>query len=379
MAWSTVLPRSRPVPAAVVELASVLVLMGAYNLGRLLATGRVSSADDNAHRILDVQHALRLPSEAVLQAAALDVHHLVGLADRYYLLHFPVTIGVLLWLWRRDRSAYRWTKRALVLATGAAMVIHLLVPVTPPRLLAASGTIDTGQKAGASVYDGSPVAAIANEYAALPSLHVGWALLIAIVLVATLRSRWRWLWLLHPALTTVTVVVTGNHYLIDAVAGAVVVVGALVLTRRVRSGPALEEPGGPAQVGADGVRREDGQQEGERPGRAGGAQDRRGLDHAAARGGREVQRELGREAAPGAALGPAVRALELGGLHPRAQARDGDVDPALAHGRSGRDVLDPRQAGLPRGPVPRLDQVVEDHLGRRRDVRHQNDRPVSSS
>lgn len=378
MAWPTVLPRSRPVPAAVLELASVLVLMGAYNLGRLLATGRVSSADDNAHRILDLQHTLRLPSEAVLQAAALNVHHLVGLADRYYLLHFPVTIGVLLWLWRRDRAAYRWTKRALVLATGAAMVIHLLVPVTPPRLLAASGTIDTGQQAGASVYDGSPIAAVANEYAALPSLHVGWALLVAIVLVATLRSRWRWLWLLHPLLTTVTVVVTGNHYLIDAVAGAALVVLAAVLTRRVRS-RSVEQSSGAAQVGADGVRREDGQQEGERAGRTGGAQGRRGLDHATAGSRRELERELGRESPPGPALGPAVRALELGGPHPRAQPRSGDVDPGLAHGRPGRDILDPRQAGLPRGPVARLDQVVEDHLDRRRDVRHQNDRPVSSS
>ncbi|WP_244930297.1 phosphatase PAP2 family protein [Nocardioides sp. W7] len=379
MAVSIASAHSRAVPAAVVELASVLALMGAYNLGRMLATGRVDSADDNALRILDLQAAVRLPSEAVLQAAALDVHHLVGIADRYYLLHFPVTIGVLLWLWRRDRSAYRWTKHALVLATGVAMVVHLVVPVTPPRLLAASGAVDTGQQAGASVYDGSPMAGLANEYAALPSLHVGWALLVALVLVVTLRSRWRWWWLLHPAFTTVTVVVTGNHYLLDAAAGAALVLLALLVTQRVRSAAVAEEPSRVAQVRADGVRRDCGQREGQRAGRTGGAQGHRGLDHAAARGGCELQRELGGEAPPGAALGPAVRPVELGGLHQGAQPGAGDVDPGLAHGRPGRHVRDPRQAGLPRGPVARLDQEVEDLLDRRREVHDQNDCPVSSS
>lgn len=362
--------RAIRLPAALVELTSVLVLFGAYNVGRLLATGRVGSADANATRILDLQAALRLPTEASLQASALGVHHLVGLADRYYLLHFPVTAAVLVWLWRRDRSAYRWAKHALVLATGVAMVVHLVVPVTPPRLLAAAGVLDTGQRAGASVYDG-PVSGLANEYAALPSLHVGWALLIALVLVTTSSSRWRWWWLAHPALTTVTVVVTGNHYLLDAVAGAGLVVVALMVTRRVGSAALGEQAGGATQVRADGVRRQPGQRERERAGQAAGPQGHGGLDLAAAGGGCELQRQLGGEAPPGAALGPAVRAVQLGGLHPRPQARGGHVDPGLADGGARRDLLDPGQAGLPGRPVGGLDQVVEGDLRGHRQVHHQ--------
>lgn len=232
---STTSVRVRRLPPAVAELASVLLLFAAYNVGRLLATGRVAAADENAHRLLDWQRALRLPSEASLQAAALDVHHLVGLADRYYLLHFPVTVAALVWLWTRDRATYVWAKTALVLATGVAMVVHLLVPMTPPRLLAAAGVVDTGQQTGSSVYEGS-LGGLANEYAAMPSLHVGWALLVAVVLIAATRSRWRWLWLLHPVLTTVTVVVTGNHYLLDAAAGAALVGLALVVARRLPQG-----------------------------------------------------------------------------------------------------------------------------------------------
>ena len=224
----------------------MLVLFGVYNLGRVIATGRVASADDNALAILRFQSLLQLPSEASMQSWALGVHHFVGLADRYYLLHFPVTIAVLVYLYVRRRDVYFWAKRALVLATAAGMVIHIVWPVTPPRLLAAAGMVDTGQKAGTSVYDGSPFAGIANEYAAMPSLHVGWALLLAIVLMTITPRPWRLLWLLHPLLTTITVVVTANHYLVDAAAGVLIVSVALLLSR----------PGGPCAV---------------RPGRGGGS------------------------------------------------------------------------------------------------------------
>lgn len=349
----------------------MLGLFAAYNVGRLLATGQVAAADGNAHRILGLQAALRLPTEADLQALALDVDHLVGLADRYYLLHFPVTAGVLVWLWVRDRASYRWAKHALVAATAVAMVVHLVVPVTPPRLLAAAGVVDTGQQAGTSVYGGSPVGGLANEYAALPSLHVGWALLVALVLVLTLRSRWRWLWLAHPLLTTLTVVVTGNHYLLDAAAGAVLVVVALLATRSARR----QDPRRATQVAADGVRRERVEHEGQRP-----AQPHRRLDDAAPGRGRELQGQLGGPAAPGAALGPAVRPVQLGRLHPRTQSGHGDVGPGLPDGRTVAHVLDAGQARLPGRTVARVDQVVERDLGRHRDVDHaQKVSPVSSS
>lgn len=228
-------PRSavalRVLRPAALEVASVLLLFLVYNIGRVIATGRVTSADDNALAILRFQDALQMPSEASLQAWALNVHHFVGLADRYYLMHFPVTIAVLVYLYLRRRDVYYWAKRALVLATGAAMVIHIVWPVTPPRLLGLEGMVDTGQKAGTSVYGGSMFGGLANEYAAMPSLHVGWALLLAIVLMSITAGRWRSLWLLHPLLTTVTVVVTANHYVLDAVAGALLVIVALLLSR----------------------------------------------------------------------------------------------------------------------------------------------------
>lgn len=172
-----------------------------------------------------------------VQRWALGVPHLVDLADRYYLLHFPVTVGVLVLLYVRHRQGYLWARRSLVVATAAAMLVHIWLPMTPPRLLAGLGMVDTGQAAGTSAYDGSPMAHLANEYAAMPSLHVGWAVLLAIVLVRVLRTPWRWLWVLHPGITLVVVLVTANHYWLDAVVGAALVVGALGLMARVRCGP----------------------------------------------------------------------------------------------------------------------------------------------
>lgn len=220
--------------APLIEVASVLALFVAYNVGRWIATGREATADVHARDLVALERWLHLPSEAMLQRWAFDVPHLIDFCNRYYVLvHFPLTVGVLVWLYAFRRPAYTWAKRALIMATGAAMVIHIALPMTPPRLLSGLGMVDTGSRSGESVYGGaSPVGGLANQYAAMPSLHVGWSLLLAVVLIMSSRSRWRWLWVLHPILTTVTVVVTANHYLLDAVAGAALVLAALWLAER---------------------------------------------------------------------------------------------------------------------------------------------------
>ena len=217
------------------EVAQVLGAFLLYNLGRLLAAQDLDRADAHAHAILDVQHWLRLPAEASVQAWALGHEWLIDLANRYYVsVHFPVTLAVLIWLYRYRRPAYQWAKRALLVATGIALVFHVLVPVTPPRLLTSLGMVDTGHAGGMSIYQAPVLGSMSNEYAAMPSLHVGWALLIAIVLIATARTRWRWLWLLHPLATLFVVVSTANHYWLDGLAGAVLVVAALALTKARR-------------------------------------------------------------------------------------------------------------------------------------------------
>jgi hypothetical protein len=214
------------------EIAQVLAAFLLYNVGRMLAADELGRADGNAHEVLDAERWLRLPAETSLQAWALGHDWLVDLANRYYVsVHFPLTIAVLVWLYRYRRPAYTWAKRALLVATGVALVFHVLVPVTPPRLLSSVGMVDTGHAGGMSIYQAPVLGSMSNEYAAMPSLHVGWALLLAVVLVATCRTRWRWLWLLHPLATLFVVVSTANHYWLDGLAGSALVLVALWLTR----------------------------------------------------------------------------------------------------------------------------------------------------
>lgn len=237
---STVAPTAsrRAVGADVLrEVAQVLGAFLLYNLGRMLASEELDRADAHAHAILEAQHWLRLPTEASLQVWALSHSWLIDLANRYYVsIHFPLTLAVLVWLFRYRRPAYHWAKRALLVATGFALVFHVLVPVTPPRLLSSLGMVDTGHAGGMSIYQAPVLGSMSNEYAAMPSLHLGWALLLAVVLVAACRTRWRWAWFLHPLATLFVIVSTANHYWLDAAAGAVLVLGALWVTRpRLRS------------------------------------------------------------------------------------------------------------------------------------------------
>lgn len=109
--------------------------------------------------------------------------------------------------------------RTLVLVFTAVSLLVQVIPVAPPRLLPLTGMTDTGLAYGQSAY-GTHAGIDADQLSAMPSIHIGWALLVALVVVATVRSRWRWLALAYPALTTLAVVVTAKHFWLDGIAAA---------------------------------------------------------------------------------------------------------------------------------------------------------------
>ncbi|GIF21929.1 membrane-associated phospholipid phosphatase [Actinoplanes tereljensis] len=204
------------------EILLVAVLFFAYKLGRLAANGHVGEALGNAQHVWHLERLLYLPSEFSLQQLFLGQEWLIKVANCYYAyVHFPATAACLifLYIWRRDR--YVSTRRLLAWLTAAALVVHLLMPLAPPRMLTAIGMVDTGRVFGPAVYGSPSTDTLTNQYAAMPSLHVAWALAIAIALMGITRSKWRWLWLAHPAITLFVVVVTGNHYWLDAIVATV--------------------------------------------------------------------------------------------------------------------------------------------------------------
>ncbi len=204
--------------AAVGELILLTVLFTLYKLGRMLADGSVKTAWDNAYEVLHIEDTLHMPSELGIQDWLLNAHWLVEAANMYYAwVHFPATVLFLAWTYFRRAEYYRVIRNWMVLVTAGATVGHIVFPLAPPRMLQPVGFVDTAAVYGPGVYSAPDVHSFANQYAAMPSLHVGWAVLVGVSLVWLTRSRWRWLWLAHPIITLVVVVGTANHYWMDAI------------------------------------------------------------------------------------------------------------------------------------------------------------------
>ncbi|MFF3846170.1 phosphatase PAP2 family protein [Streptomyces sp. NPDC002328] len=225
-------------PPIVRELLLVAGLFLVYKLGRQLASGHTGEAFRDAHRVWDLERWLRLPGEGAVQSLLLHGVHgdtLVRVANVYYAtVHFPATAAFLIWLYLRRPAHYVWARRVLAAVTAAALVLHLAFPLAPPRMLAATGLVDTARVYGPSVYGPPQTDHLSNQFAAMPSLHFGWALMVAVGLVVATRSRWRWLWLLHPLLTLLVIVGTANHYWLDALVAAALLGVALAVIHAPR-------------------------------------------------------------------------------------------------------------------------------------------------
>ncbi|TDW89093.1 PAP2 superfamily protein [Kribbella sp. VKM Ac-2566] len=213
------------------EAVLLATLFLVYSAGRQIAARHTGSAFDHAHEVLSLQNWLQLPNEASIQHWVLQFPRLVEGANLYYAsVHAPLTAAVLLWLsiWRpKAYSHVRWT---MVSLTGLALIGHIAFPLAPPRMM--PGFVDTGLRFGQSVYGPDHTGGAVNQFAAMPSLHVGWAALIALSMILITRSRWRWLWLLHPIITFSVVVVTANHYWLDGIVALVLLAASLPLLLR---------------------------------------------------------------------------------------------------------------------------------------------------
>lgn len=230
--------RTAWVSAALLEIALVLGLFAVWQLGNRFGVVHVAGAFDHARQLLRAEHLMRLPSELDVQHLVVPHPALVRVCNVFYAtVHFPAMIAFLVWLWLRHRDRYPRWRTVVVLFTAAALLIQL-VPVAPPRMLPQDGFVDTALAYGQSVY-GAFGSGIAAQLAPMPSVHVGWAVLIAAAVITVSGSRWRWLVLAHPVTTTFVVVATANHYWMDGIVAALLVALAVLATgplpRTVRS------------------------------------------------------------------------------------------------------------------------------------------------
>lgn len=218
---------------AAVELVIAAVVFAVYRAGRLVTNDSVADATANAERVIDVQRWLGGAVELTVQRWTLDVPGAIDVLNHFYVfVHFPATTLFLVWLFVRHRDRYPAIRNWFVGVTMVAMVVHVVFPLAPPRML--DGYIDTLREYGPNIYPEDPSRSLANQFAAMPSLHFGWALMVAVGIILVTTGRHRWWWLAHPAVTLLAIVATGNHYLMDAaVAGAIALaIGLVVLPRR---------------------------------------------------------------------------------------------------------------------------------------------------
>ncbi|MGQ0824275.1 MAG: phosphatase PAP2 family protein [Actinomycetota bacterium] len=208
------------------EFLLLTFMVWVYKFVRYLGRDQVHAAFSNAYRVIQWEHWFELDSESTFQRLVLPHKDLVVAMNRYYVsLHFVGTVAFLVWAFVRSLRDYRQVRRVLLAVTASSLVIHLVFPLAPPRMM--PGFIDTMVLYGPNPYRSEAVRSFANQFAAMPSLHVGWALIVAYGVIRISRTRARWLILAHPALTSLAVVLTANHYWLDGLVAAALVGGAV--------------------------------------------------------------------------------------------------------------------------------------------------------
>ena len=218
---------SRWLPQGWVDALRQLVLFAgayyAYRIVRGLVDGQTAVAFDHARDIVAAERAMGLFFEPGFQDAVLTQTWLRDFANFMYVnSHFMITTTFLIWLYLARNHAFYYVRNMFMIAMGFALVGYLVYPTAPPRLLPEWGFTDTVAEAvGPAVENTSEV--LYNPYAAMPSMHVAFALMIAIPAMKLVANQYlRYVWGTYPAIVTFVVVATGNHFWLDAAFGAAV-------------------------------------------------------------------------------------------------------------------------------------------------------------
>lgn len=218
-------------PPLWLELLFVVWLCWLYDLVANLAPVRAGEAHRDAGWILQAEKVLHIDPEAALEHWLAGQHTLALVVSDYYdNAHFVVTLGLVGALWWMWPALYRPLRNAMVIMNVVAMAVFWVFPAAPPRLFDPSIYPDVvaSTHAFGSWHSGA-LAGVADQFAAMPSLHIGWACWSALALWRILRRRW-WaasVWL-YPLATAGAVMATGNHFLLDIVGGLVVFVASVV-------------------------------------------------------------------------------------------------------------------------------------------------------
>jgi membrane-associated phospholipid phosphatase len=222
---------------ALVQLSLFVTADILYETVRGIAESNATEAFSNARTIVDLEQSTGLFFEQGLQAWVMGQRALVDFANFMYVnSHFMITTGVLVWLYLRHNERFYFVRNMFMVAMGLALVGYILMPTAPPRFFPELGFVDTIAYYVNVKHDSGLVALFFNPYAAIPSMHVAFSLLVAVPTMLVVRHRAaKVLWAVYPLVVAFVVVVTGNHWFFDAVAGAVVAGTSALVAKHVLS------------------------------------------------------------------------------------------------------------------------------------------------
>lgn len=208
------------------EVALFALALLIYQASRALVVGEPSTAFENAAGIINLEKSSGIFIETSIQGWLLNHIQLTEALNYFYLYaHWTITPLFFIWLYKRRRRVYPYIRNAFLAANGIALIVFMVYPVAPPRLAGArDGFVDTLHKVSDVDLHGGAFSGWFNPHAAVPSMHFGYALMIGMVGLVLLRS-WplRLIALAYPAVVFLTITGTANHYVLDSVAGGVVV------------------------------------------------------------------------------------------------------------------------------------------------------------
>ena len=215
------------------EFALISGLYAVWRLARMLPITHESGALERARDIDRFQQFLHLPTEIAVQHFVIAHDALARFVNGYYaIVHVPALIAFMVWAFVRHRDLYPHWRNGLVAVTAGCLVIRF-IRVAPPRFIDELGFVDLSSRFGLGVY-GDVGTGVSDQFAAMPSIHVGWAAVVALGTFAMTRHPVRWIVLMHLPVTVFVVAATGHHWWLDGVVAVALLAGGLVLDTAVR-------------------------------------------------------------------------------------------------------------------------------------------------
>jgi membrane-associated phospholipid phosphatase len=217
------------------QIVLLLIVDLAYETARGVADGQHSTAFAHGQAIINLERSTSTFFEPTLQEFFLGANWIIDFANQVYMnSQFAVVLGFFVWVYFFHNESYCFVRNMFAVAMGLALVGYTLYPTAPPRLFPHAGFVDTINDFSSVNHDSGLTKLLINPYAAVPSLHCAFAMMVGITASRLVRNRYvQFLWMLWPALVIWVVIVTGNHYWVDAALGVMVAATSALVAQRL--------------------------------------------------------------------------------------------------------------------------------------------------